>query len=219
MKKLLSLVLVFAIVLSCISMVSIFAGDENVGVKLTAKNNVTGTATAFTNANAGFTTADVVDGYIVRDFTVHNPNSYEVKVCIQYRNGWGDLILKGDKKEVTISGGSKEDYRLAIPVNAEGNIDANGTMVPLADVVLRVDVKTAMNEGDSIYVECAAGDAAYNLTSSYFTISSVTEIPPFPAVTAGAYDLNGDAENGTENWGVWNGGSIESVTDPKDAGN
>ena len=96
MKKLLSLVLVIAMVLSCVSMISIFAGgSENIGVKLTATKALTETK-AFNYVNAGLSASDVKNGTIMKTYKVTNPTDQSFMVTVEWRYGWTELKRHDD---------------------------------------------------------------------------------------------------------------------------
>lgn len=225
MKKLLSLVLALAILASCVSMISIFAGESaNVAVKLTANKDLSGLQ--YNRVKAGFTASDVVNGKITKTYKILNPNDHAIHVAVEYQDGWTTLTkMKGTevnaKKTVNIPANSTAPFCVEIYVNDDNTVSygANQTKAQLSNIYLRVDLASgsSMAAGESFYVLCDANDAAHGLATGgdAFTISSVTSVP---AIATKAV-VNGDAENGTKGWGTLNGGAIQNVADPDNANN
>ena len=226
MKKILSVVLVLAMVISCLAMVHVLAepAEEFYGFKLV------GNASGYSHSRVGegnFTATDMVDGVVSDTITVYNPNDYTVSIAFYYQNGWATMvndqlvkdfykgvdILAHDKVTLTISA-KYVDGKIPYGTSEEAN--------DISKLTIRFDTNT-IKEGDYIVVQAeSADDQIMKLAPDggcIFKKEALTEYTcDFPAKTV----VNGDVENGSTGWGVLkatNCGSFAVVADPDDADN
>ncbi len=132
MKKILSFILVLAMVLGCVSMVT-FASETNeplTGIKATA--NISGQNKAYYLNNCGsYDTIEeeVIDGvtcyYILLQFRVYNLSGSDVNIGPTASGGWNnpiDGVTYGDRatSAQTVKAKSYADYTLKVPVTKNG---------------------------------------------------------------------------------------------------
>ncbi len=224
MKKLLSLVLVLAMVFSCVSMISIFAGgSENVGVKLTATKALAETQ-AFNYVNAGLSASDVKNGTIMKTYKVTNPTDHSVIVTVEWRDGWDELKGHNDEaKTITVLPKTTIPFGLMVAVEDDNTISYNSgaASAQLANIVLRIDTFSAMAAGESIYVSWDGYDkqpadfTTGGQGGNAYSFESVASVPA-PQVKA---VTNGDAQAGSINWDMIHGGTTTIVKDTDNTSN
>ncbi len=234
MKKLLSVVLALAMIISCISMISISAADESVGVKIEITEDIVGGHPYWRKASAGYTQDMAVDNVITVAYDVYNTSNHAIKFVLQPQNGWSTVSGLTAKKEIPAQ--SKDTVSVQIKTDGNGNVvKADGTVVcEISAISFRfdLDVGSNMTAGTSFIIASDnANDPIYGIGNMLLNGSSggaatktvVTTLPNLtvatPTPVADKAVVNGDAENGNTGWGNIHGGTTTIVADPDNANN
>jgi hypothetical protein len=168
MKKLLSLLLALAIVISCVSMVTFNASaedeaaptvtDEFLGWKMTAVSDLlTGTPYMVTSSAGNVFTKDDIDedGSITRSFTVINDNNYDLALTISFQgklkwpSGTDYTWAKPNsnaERAFTVSAKSSETISIKLDtIDEEGNVtftrsgSTETAVLPVTQIFFRID--------------------------------------------------------------------------------
>ncbi len=140
MKKVLSLVLALALVVSCFTMIHVFAAQETV----TGREFKWPSANYVHGSNGGWAVNELAEGTHMYNVTVYNTSAVDTKVNVYLQNGWGQMTKSVAFDTVagsfrTIPAGGKSTLAVVVKVGADGKIDT----VAQNDVCIRVDTDTA----------------------------------------------------------------------------
>lgn len=213
MKKVLSILLAFAMIISCISIVS-FAENTAKGVEISGN----GTADYMRTTGIGADVQKAVDavvggngrGYIT--VYAHNTGDKNVELNVFMQNGW-DYVSNTSSVSITMA--PNESARFVIWFNVKNGKLMNGAAEQdMNNLTLRTDVidfNSAQGAKFVIWSPDISTDLFKKMNSNGRTVTEV-EAP----TTLNIPDkkvVNGDAENGNTGWANFAaaGGSVEQV--------
>ncbi len=140
MKKLLSIALILALVISCLSSVHISAAQETV----TGREFRWPTVNYVHGSNGGWAADELAEGTHMYNVTVYNTSAVDTKVNVYLQNGWGQMTKSvafdtpaGNFR--IIPAGGKTTIAVVVRVGADGTIGG----VAQSAVCIRVDTDTA----------------------------------------------------------------------------
>ena len=185
-----------------------------------------------------FDSSNIKNGAIRADYTVYNPCSFDIKIMLTYQLFDGARWSGFNDTPIIIPAFSKTDVNFSIPV-VSNKVSLNKTEYDISELFVRVDIigsqENPVSAYEWIYIEAQEGDSIYYLQyqeeGAYdeSVITNATTLPDYPYATPIAYQTpvptstptptpvisktvyNGDAEDGTKNWGTFIGGTIKNT--------
>lgn len=205
MKKILSFVLVLAMVLSCVSMVTFASEGAVTGFKASMSAGGTKTLVSSSVGNANMVESEEVDGdtsyYILFKIRVYNLSNGNISFGPQASSGgWNDTITTvydhagGNVRNQTVTAHGYADFSMKIPVILDGTtyktVGSSGTAKALTGLQIRWDFGSgaANVEGSALVFEALSPAAqlycaSANVKDVYcFTIEKLT-ITDYPTYT------------------------------------
>ncbi len=161
MKKIFSVLLILAMVISCVSMVTFAAEEENIiGVTLTAGSDMAvGYSTSgMISATGTFTEADLVDGKIKTTVRVVNNNDFTVGISVAFfEKASGSWIWENKSISLAAKASTTVEVTSALIFTKNGdsytapyNNGTNDFTINLKDMMLRIQATSAIATGTSV---------------------------------------------------------------------
>ncbi len=161
MKKIFSVLLILAMVFSCVSMITFATEEENIiGVTLTAGSDMASgySTSGMISATGTFTEADLVDGKIKTTVRVVNNNDFTVGISVAFfEKASGSWIWENKSISLAAKASTTVEVTSALIFTQNGdsytapyNNGTNDFTINLKDMMLRIQATSAIAAGTSV---------------------------------------------------------------------
>ncbi len=221
MKKVLSIVLALAMVISCLTVVS-FA-QTGAGIEISGDGTAhymrigSGVGDAMSTAIASAT-----GGEGSLKFNVYNTGTKTMGLKIYFQNGWG--TINTTTATAVVEPGYAEQFVVPFKVQGGKLVDNSGAQYDLSGITMRFDLinpDTLNNDSEKVtngakfIIESLdfTNDFMDTMSTNGRTKTKVTSVPKFvKKPVAPAEVVNGNAETGTtKGWSVFSNGGVTNV--------
>ncbi len=161
--------------------------SEPSGIKITNLNTIN-TVDVYVKSNDNvFTENNVSGGTLVGDYTVYNPNDFDVNLMLTYQVYNGTIWRGFNDTPVTIPAKHKKDVDFSIPVT-DNIVTLGYGRYMLSSLFVRLDIlgsaETPIPENTSIIVEAPTNDRIYTLLeNTNYSVENVYTLPELPLST------------------------------------
>ncbi len=161
MKKIFSVLLILAMVFSCVSMITFATEEENIiGVTLTAGSDMAAgySTSGMISATGTFTEADLVDGKLKTTVRVVNNNDFTVGISVAFfEKASGSWIWENKSISLAAKASTTVEVTSALIFTKNGdsytapyNNGTNDFTINLKDMMLRIQATSAIAAGTSV---------------------------------------------------------------------